>query len=479
MADLIIAASHDLGPLSVEVVAAGGERRGEQPILLSSSRPQATIRGLAPGPYAVVATRPTGETLVERVTLGDNRSRVQFETEGRSPHEFLYQAMARGFVPSVPADLPHNEEASIKTIPTTTNRRQFAASGASGRALQALLTHSLRSDPAAPADRSVLDLDMLDFGEPQGDARPKALALWQWSMNDGRWQPVSDPIHFELRPDYLQLFVENDKRAQARAFGLLDEGGFGPIVIAPLFRQGISITFLADGVKAENAAERVANPSAIRVPVAVAVPRDAGLADILSGLAAASLPGAGQLWTQDVERRFGSSDHALDALLHKYKDPAAAVLGAHFLARFNPTTAPISWLENLSRLLPHVADPPTLLAWRLIAAGSTDERKTSRRDIRAVLRDANRRPGCLFARTRALLTQASRFYDPKPRPRSIEPPKRARRPQTCDFLDVGAEAGGLEAFWGSSPSRPGRPARAPRSGRQAVVVHLARGSFRS
>src|SRR5262249_16647122 len=177
---------------------------------------------------------------------------------------------------------------------------------------------------------------------------------------------MSGQIPYKLGPDYLQLSVENDTGAQARAFGLLDDVGFGPIVIAPLFRQGLSITFLADGVKAEDSAARVANPSAGRVPVAVAVPRDANLGDILSGLAAASLPGAQQLWTQGVEQRYGSTDRAFDVLVHKYRDPAAAVLGAHFLARFKPTMAPVSWLENLSRLLPHIADPPTLLAWRLI-----------------------------------------------------------------------------------------------------------------
>jgi hypothetical protein len=87
------------------------------------------------------------------------------------------------------------------------------------------------------------------------------------------------------------------------------------------------------------------------VPVAVAVPRDPGLANLLSGLTAASLPHTEQLWVQDAEDRFGSADHALEMLLQKYKDPAAAVLAAHFLVRFKPTRAPVQWLENLSRIL--------------------------------------------------------------------------------------------------------------------------------
>src|ERR1700677_1964091 len=305
MADLIITASQGFGPLSVEVVSVGGERLEEQQILLSSAQPQATLRGLAPGQYAVIGTGPTGETLVERVRLGPNQGRVQFETKGRSPHEFLHQAMLRGFVPAVPAELPHDEEATIKTLPNIANERQFGASGSPGRALQALLTHSHRVDPDAPSDRSVLDLDALDFGERRRDDRPKAFALRQWLLVAGRWEPVADQMPYDLRPDYLQLSAEYGSGAQARAFGLLNEDGFGPIVIAPLFWLGLSITFLADGLEAEDAAERVSNPSAVRVPVAVAVPRDARLADLLSGLAAASLPGAQQLWTQDAEGGFG------------------------------------------------------------------------------------------------------------------------------------------------------------------------------
>jgi hypothetical protein len=237
----------------------------------------------------------------------------------------------------------------------------------------------------------------------------------------------------------------------------------------------MDITFLADGLMAEGAAERVMNPSAVRVPVAVAVPRNPILADLMSGLMAASLPGAEQLLVQS----FGSAEEALHALEYKYNDRIAAVLGAHYLARFSPTKAPVPWLENLSRLLPNVADALTLLAWRLIAEGSTDDRKISRGDIREILLEAEARPCCLFARTRALLTQAARLYGRKPEIQSVEPTAVLHRVRTGDFLNVAADASGLEAFWGSSPSRPGRPKNDPKPEEQGVVIHLAGGSFKA
>jgi|SRR5208337_1122836 len=85
----------------------------------------------------------------------------------------------------------------------------------------------------------------------------------------------------------------------SRRGGACDETGFGPIVVAPLFRGGLEITLMADGVMAQNAAERVANPSAVRVPVAAAVPLDPGLADLLSALTAGSFPDDEQLWVQE------------------------------------------------------------------------------------------------------------------------------------------------------------------------------------
>jgi hypothetical protein len=204
------------------------------------------------------------------------------------------------------------------------------------------------------------------------------------------------------------------------------------------------------------------------VPVAVAVPKDDHSADLLSGLVAGSLPGADQLLVQ--------ADQARAKLEAKFGDAAAAVLGAHFLSRFSPDRAPVPWLENLGRLLPAVADGPTLLAWRLIADGSADGRKVSRSDIQQILSDAARRPCTLFARTRALLTQALRLYGPEqPEPSSSDSP----RPfLPGDFLNVAADAGGVEAFWGASPDWPGRSSHPLDQRPQEPVVRFDRGSFR-
>jgi hypothetical protein len=480
MADLVIAAAKDLGPLSVNVVAVGGEWAAKSPILLSSACREATIHDLAPGEYAVIGTRPTGETLTERVALGKKHARVQFETKGRSPHEFLAQEALRGLVPSLPQELPREPGATIKNVPSSGKERLLGAAGSAGRALDALLKRSPELNQNT-GDRYVYEPPWLELGRSQrGNAQIKTYSLRQWELVDGHWTIVQGRTTYEyqLRSDYLKLFIKLSSGVEARAFALCDETGFGPIVVSPLFRRGLDITFLADGLIATDAAERVSNPSALRVPVAVAMPRDSGLADLLTGLTAASLPCAEQLWVQDAKQRSGSVDHALDFLLHKYNDPAAAVLGAHFLARFSPTSAPVRWLENLSRLLPNIADAPTLLAWRLIADGTTEDRKALRRSVRDSLQEAERRPCCLFARTRALLTQALRPYGTKPRVRSVERSKATRRAPPGDFLNVAAEAGGLESFWGSNPSSPGRSERRPSQEWQGLVVHFDGGLFK-
>jgi hypothetical protein len=392
MPDLVIAAA-GLGPLSVETAAVAGGSALNRPVLLSSAAPQATIRGLPAGDYLVIGTRPTGERLVERVMLEDKGGRVLFAFKGAAPHEFLADAAARGLVPS-------------------------------------LLSHDGNA------------------------AAAKCYVLRQWTvLRDGqKWLPAKQPEKVTLRPDCVQVFIDGASGVAASAIALLDETGFGPVVIAPLFREGLSITLLARGLALESATAGAGNPSPVRVPIAIALPRDAGLADLLSGLSAPSLPSAEELWMQVAARR-GGIDHAVEAQMEAYQDPAAAVLGAHFLARFSPMRTPVGWLENLVTLLPAVADAPLLLAWRLIAAGSGGNRNALRRRIRDLLDDALSRPCTMFHCTRALLTQAERLYAADRRATSgAAPPFRAG-----DFLNLAADAGGLEAFWGAAPDRPGPP----------------------
>ncbi len=163
----------------------------------------------------------------------------------------------------------------------------------------------------------------------------------------------------------------------------------------------------------------------------------------------------------------------IDILLHKHRDPAAAVLAALFLARFDPTSLPIAWLKNLVGILPDVADTHLLLAW----ARSVQESDTGdwHETIVGQLRAAAASRCVLFARTRYQLTRMTRIYGPKPRARQtkIVTPRRWR---SGDYLDFAADAGGAEAFWGSTPFQPGpSAARRPRPG---IGFTLESGRFR-
>ena len=472
MAELLISTEPDFGPLSVEVVAATGEPLTSRPVLLSSMQTSTIFYDLMPGPYAVVGTRPSGETLVKRVTLGPNNGVAKFESHASPQQESPSEAVVRGMVPFVLAEISEDPSASrLRTF----NTRLFPSSA--GRNLQTLLVPKISAELGLQETGRTRGLDRGHFGEPVTEGKPAQLTFRQWRLVGNKWRDVPDAIRFNLEPAIAEVSVDSGHADQPRAFGLIDDNGFGPIVVSPSFGRGLRISFLADGLSAGYAAERVSNPSAVRVPVAAAVPNDPGLADLLSALAAPSMPDAQRLWQQDAEQHFGSTENALDMLLKKYDDPTAAVLGAHFLARFKPSLAPIRWLQNLSELLPHIADPLVLLATRLIAEGSTEERITSRQDIGAILLQASHRPCCLFGRTRAMLTQALRLYGPRTPETATDIESEAGQPRTSEFLDVAAEAGGLEAFWGSSPARPGRPPKKPKPQRQTTVIHLVQGAF--
>jgi hypothetical protein len=82
----------------------------------------------------------------------------------------------------------------------------------------------------------------------------------------------------------------------------------------------------------------------------------------------------------------------------------------------------------------------------------------------------------LFSRTRYQLAQLAWRYGPYPRARQEEvvTPRRAR---PGDFLDFAAEAGGLEAFWGYSPTRPGGSYEPPIHPPQGRTVTVRAGRF--
>jgi hypothetical protein len=161
-------------------------------------------------------------------------------------------------------------------------------------------------------------------------------------------------------------------------------------------------------------------------------------------------------------------------LLDKYKDPAAALLGALFLARFAPTSLPGPWLRNLVKTLPDVGDTSLLLAWSRATKG--DEDYNWKESIADQLRTATRSRRVLFARTRSMLAQLSRLYGPYPRSRqlSVSTPRHTR---TGDYLDFAAEAGGLAAFWGTAPYRPGYESTSRSTLSDGIAVPFRGGSF--
>src|SRR5262245_36455798 len=125
MANLVIGIRQNIRPLRVEIVATDGRETWKSPILLSSARPEATVRNVVPGQYARIGTRPRGEKLVERVTIEGDDAKVYFQTKGTVTHEF---------VPSVPASRTHFGADKV----AGDEPRIFSASGSAGRSLDAL-----------------------------------------------------------------------------------------------------------------------------------------------------------------------------------------------------------------------------------------------------------------------------------------------------------------------------------------------------
>lgn len=461
MADLTIRTAQNLGPLSLQVTNERGRLVPVRLSPLSSQRRSVTATNLAPGVYNVIATRPSGQTLAQWVKVPRAGASVDFKVEVISPNEFLTEAVGRGLVPSINpgflqrGDRPHASRLQLQSDVGVLGDARSALRAIEGLARSQRITRSRSARTSNSA---------LFKGLAPSNPDIRVASTWRlecWLLND-RWRRVSKldggVAAIDLGPGYLRTRLHGHHAA--RALSLVDSGGHGPFVIVPPFADGVDVSFLADGLTARASPDRVENPSAVRIPVAVALPRDPRCADLLAALTSGGLPGADALWE-------GISDDAFGLLHHKVSDPGAAALGAHFLIRFAARRAPVDWLENLMEVLPHAADGPTLLAWRYITAGGKQGAKVERKKIRSLLREASRRPVHLFGRSRVLLGQASRLYGPFRRARH-ESVANPRRPDNGAFLDVAAEAGGLEAFWGSSPRWP-----YPRSSPPTLRVALA------
>jgi hypothetical protein len=430
MAQLRITTAAALGPLSVEVLGTRGERVGNQ-LTMSSTSQHAVIDAISPGNYTVVATRPSGERLVSSAKVGPLGGDATISSSGSSPVGLLTDADRFGLAYTRASAWTDDFRLAALQSPR--------AASSAARSMSVLLG---KSDPATGIRFSLTDVE----GDVKGVHRSADYKLACWQYSKGYWRNAKSPSP-SIAGDYVQVGATG---TQPTAIGILNDGGFGPIVIVPPLSEGIDVTFLAAGVAMEENADRATNPSAVRVPVALSVPRNSGLSDLLVGVNAAALPNATEILQQG---RGGDALSALDFVSRKFEDSAAAVLGGLFLARFAPSKLPLAWLRNLNSILPDVADTWVLLAWVRSTQGDGDWRWEM--SITEQLRHAT---GCrctMFNRSRYQLNQLSRRYGPYSRARQDEVTT-PRRPRVGDFLDFSADAGGLEAFWGYSPTRPDR-----------------------
>jgi hypothetical protein len=428
-----------LGVLIVQVVASSDDQEPIEFVLTSQYRQHSLDVPL--GKYTIVAERPNGDRLLRYVTVAkDNPATVNFDVTSESASTpFLYEETLRGEVgPKTPPSASPSMKApsdmeleSTEPSPTLHDRYAFTA-------------HN-RSDLKGFAGTSLKVIK-------RGTAAPptsQKLTFRVWADGD-----TAVP-QCEVGTDFIKIMVQNQC-----AVGLLDESGFGPIVINPGFAQGCAITFSAEGV-ASKAAARSANPSGLRTPVAVACPMGPVSADLLSALASPVVEHAGEVLRQNLNLQTldaGAVHNALDALAGKFSMSAEALVAAHYLLRFRPELLPLSWALNLEWASP-AADGPIIAAWLVLLSNASDVSAMSESDCNAHFHThftkALERPSVLFARTRLLLSRGLSM-----RPSDVQAQESQK---VVPFFEFGAHAGGLEAFWGRGPMSPGPDGDADKS----------------
>jgi hypothetical protein len=244
--------------------------------------------------------------------------------------------------------------------------------------------------------------------------------------------------------------------------------GLGPIVNVPPFTEGVEVTFLSKGVLVQ-AADRTITPGGQRIPVALVTPTNRAAADLLSALAAPATPPAAAIWEQTVPNLLPGENVAVQMLREKFERPAEALLAAHYLLRFLPDRLPVPWADNLVKAMPQAADGPVIAIWARILnrpANLSDAEVDQAIDANAAL--ALKRPVTLFARTRMLLFDTLRLTSDKT--------KSETRTREGAFRRFGADAGGLECFWGGGPDRPGAAVLNPMATNLAQI-ELIDGAF--
>ena len=409
-----------LGPLSVEIIPESGD-----PIqfVLSSNHPEHVVE-VPPGRCAVVASHPNEVRFRRSVTVSASEVTRVALAKGLadSPNEFMWPEAMRGEVARDPRREAPGEIGVLNGF-TATNLKAITTARASDEFVM-----------LAPEEQS--------------------LRLRMWDLPGMK---ATASVHARDNSDQRSRFLKIRIRSGCLAVGLVDREDFGPIVMTPPFCKPLDITFAAEGV-ATRAAERYLNPSGERAPVALATPTDAILADFLSAIGCPPLEHGEAIW------ELANIDEAADCLTTQFACPAGRLLAAHYLLRFSPDKLPLRVVDDLITALPDVADGPVIGVWLRLTSSAGEikaiDPEAIDRQVHELTALALGRRTTLFRRTRRLLTKALRLH-----PESQRPQTRAAvdEPAPADFLDYGAHAGGLEAFWGTDPFSPGRQVRASRT----------------
>jgi len=432
MTVLEIFSTAELGPVSVEVFGAEGERSS---VLLSAGKPRQIV-DVPPGRYGVVARTLNGEK--QRYTIDvqeGTRNQLSLRDPGEhTPNEFMRPEVTRGFVKE------SIFERGDLLMPHATLAGNLGIDGATIDAARSL--GGAAHDFPSIASESRIDFVKQSLG---GRAAEREFYIVAWEYVDQTWKSCDLHQGPLVSGSFAKIAV--DSRAKASAVGVLNEKGFGPVVIVPSFRQQTEITIIAKALK-QMASDRTANPSGMRAPVVLATPQNPEVADILQAVGAPFVDGAEILWAQSARMLDGDErpGGATDLVRHKFDRPTEALLGAHYLLRFCPHLLPPDWANNLIDAAPEMADGPVVAAWLLILGfGQESDDKSIDRRLDELLKIAVSRHVTLFARTRFLLNEALRLQKTPLRDGLI-----VRR-----FLQFGANAGGLECFWGTDPGNPG------------------------
>lgn len=445
MTRLTISSSPAMGPLDVTVYSNEAEALE---FTLSSGDTQWS-QEVAPGANTVVARRPDGTKLIQTLQVGEGDNVVDLSNLiPPSPNEFMQDEAARGLVSA----------ATPAASPRSVSEWALPLGGSLNRALANAAYSVSDAPPSAPTSGELTfgaDTPNATLGSSLRFTFGRRLKLVAWAFRNGGWAPLEAlaaqafPGHgVATSPNFLKVLV---REPWPCALGLLDEEGFGPIVMAPPLLAGVEITFIAKAVYLR-AADRRKLGNGARAPVALVTPQEPAVSDLLTALAGTRVDRAADLWSQASSSvALGMPTIAQEMVMDKATAPSEALLGAHFLLRFLPKQLETYWADNLSAQLAEVADGPVIAAWaRLSNATLTESVDTVQEDLDRLVREALRRPVTLFARTRSLLFDALHYVGGQLPDNETTALRAYRR--------FGADAAGLEAFWGASPDRPGEAA---------------------